>query len=243
MFENVSSGKRVSNPRPAAWEAAALPTELLPPGATRVYPTDARWPNRAGTVGLVGGGSVGHHAEVNERGRIEDPRALVHAPYVEALNGIIVRATLGFAVVAAVTTLPLLVQFDDAFHGAIHLALPVGWLAYAAIVAILARRAGPIADNPWAQAWAAEPGLTSFAVIVVGFMIGGWLAAVVAFLAHHHLSTPADIARTIALDAPALLVPWAAASWAFVQRSRRSLVRAEARVNDLFRLYWEGIRR
>ncbi len=24
------SGKRVSNPRPAAWEAAALPTELLP---------------------------------------------------------------------------------------------------------------------------------------------------------------------------------------------------------------------
>src|SRR5690606_15710735 len=30
MFENVWSGKRVSNPRPAAWEAAALPTELLP---------------------------------------------------------------------------------------------------------------------------------------------------------------------------------------------------------------------
>ena len=26
----VESGKRVSNPRPAAWEAAALPTELLP---------------------------------------------------------------------------------------------------------------------------------------------------------------------------------------------------------------------
>ncbi len=26
----ILSGKRVSNPRPAAWEAAALPTELLP---------------------------------------------------------------------------------------------------------------------------------------------------------------------------------------------------------------------
>ena len=29
-FLFILSGKRVSNPRPAAWEAAALPTELLP---------------------------------------------------------------------------------------------------------------------------------------------------------------------------------------------------------------------
>src|SRR5690606_23494721 len=30
MKVKKGSGKRVSNPRPAAWEAAALPTELLP---------------------------------------------------------------------------------------------------------------------------------------------------------------------------------------------------------------------
>ncbi len=30
------SGKWVSNPRPAAWEAAALPTELLPLGSTNL---------------------------------------------------------------------------------------------------------------------------------------------------------------------------------------------------------------
>ena len=30
LFFSVLSGKRGSNPRPAAWEAAALPTELLP---------------------------------------------------------------------------------------------------------------------------------------------------------------------------------------------------------------------
>ena len=30
LLFSVLSGKRGSNPRPAAWEAAALPTELLP---------------------------------------------------------------------------------------------------------------------------------------------------------------------------------------------------------------------
>ena len=36
LFTKLLSGKRGSNPRPSAWEADALPTELLPQCATKL---------------------------------------------------------------------------------------------------------------------------------------------------------------------------------------------------------------
>src|SRR5690242_13559760 len=38
----IWSGRRGSNPRHAAWKAAALPTELLPPGADMIAAVRAR---------------------------------------------------------------------------------------------------------------------------------------------------------------------------------------------------------
>ena len=38
MGEGILSGRRGSNPRPPAWEASALPTELLPRfGGAKVF--------------------------------------------------------------------------------------------------------------------------------------------------------------------------------------------------------------
>ena len=180
---------------------------------------------------------------VNESAKVTDPRAAVRAPFVTALNGIIVRAALGFAAVAAVTAFPLLVRLDDAIHGAVHLVLPIGWLVYAAVAGYLNRRSGPVVGEPWVHASEAEPGLTRFAAATSGFLIGGWLAALVAVLVHHHLSTPTDIALTFALYVPSLVVPWALASWVWSRRCRHALARADARSNDLLRVYWQSVGR
>ena len=180
---------------------------------------------------------------MKQSAKVTDPRAAVRAPFVTALNGIIVRAALGFAVVAALTAFPLLVRLDDTVHTAVHLVLPIGWLAYAAIAGMRNRRSGPVVGEPWAHAAEAEPALTRYAAAISGFMIGGWLAAVVAVLVHHHLSTPTQVALTFALYVPSLLVPWALASWAWARRCRHVLARAEARANDLLRVYWQGVGR
>jgi hypothetical protein len=182
-------------------------------------------------------------SDMSRRSTAHDPRAAVRAPFVEALNGIVMRATLGFALVAGIAAVPLLVELDEAVHTAVHLVLPIGWVAYAAMAGFLNRRAGPIVGDPWAKASEAEPGLARFAGAVSGFMIGGWLAAVVAVLVHHHLSTPTDIALTFAVYVPTMVIPWGLASWAWSIRCRHALERAEARANDLFRVYWEGIGR
>lgn len=66
------SGKRVSNPRPSAWEADALPTELFPPGRWRFYPmrvaaTTCRAAGRRG-LGTLGVSRSGVDvASANER--------------------------------------------------------------------------------------------------------------------------------------------------------------------------------
>jgi hypothetical protein len=180
---------------------------------------------------------------MKRRGELDDPRAAVRAPFVRALNGIVARAAAGFALVALVTTVPLIVALPDAVHGAAHLLVPAGWLAYAAFSAFMLRGSAPVSGNPWAEAAEADPGLTRFAIVVSGFMVGGWLASVVAVVVHHHLSTPGEIANTIAFVAPSLLVSWALASWAFVRRCRHTLAEAETRANDLLRVYWQGVGR
>ena len=174
---------------------------------------------------------------------VTDPRAAIRAPFVTALNGIVTRAVIGFAAVTVLTVIPLLVRLDDTVHTIAHLVLPAGWLLYAALGEAANRRDPPVHGNPWAPAAEAEPGLTRFAIVIAGFMIGGWLAAVVAVLVHHHLGSPTDIAVTFAVYVPSMVVPWALASWVFARRCARSLASAESRSSDLLRVYWRGLGR
>lgn len=173
-----------------------------------------------------------------------DPRALVHAPIVAALNRIVWRGVVGFAVVAGVAALPLIVELDDTVHFAAHVTLPAGWVAYVLIsnTAAFIRRQ-PVEGDPWHAAAEADPSLTAFARMVTGFMIGGWLAALVGVLVHHHLSTTPDILRTLSVDLPILLGAWALASWTWTRASRRSLARAVAASAGRFRRYWGDPRR
>lgn len=173
-----------------------------------------------------------------------DPRALVQAPIVAALNGIVWRGVIGFALVAGITAFPLVVHLDETVHFAAHVALPAGWVAYAIIsIALGFVRRQRIDGNPWHAAAEADPSLTAFARMVTGFMIGGWLASVVGVIVHHHLSTTQDILRTLSVDLPVLLGAWAIASFAFVRASRRSLARAVVDSADRFRRYWGNPRR
>jgi hypothetical protein len=189
------------------------------------------------------GDPVGHDGLVNQPVDVGDPRAAVRAPFGAALNGIITRAVIGFSVVTVLTVIPLLVPLDETIHAIAHLVLPIGWLAYAVMGEVANRREPPVVGNPWAPAAEAEPGQTRFAIVVTGFMIGGWLAAVVAVLVHHHLGSPTDVAYTFAVYVPSMVVPWALASWVFVRHCARSLARAETRSNDMLRIYWRGIGR
>ena len=59
---NHWSGRRDSNPRPRAWEAPTLPTELRPPrreAAIVTHPAHPAHPGGGGVVGGVGGGVGG----------------------------------------------------------------------------------------------------------------------------------------------------------------------------------------
>ena len=168
-----------------------------------------------------------------------DPRALVQAPIVAALNAIVWRGVIGFAAVAGVAALPLVVRLDDTVHFAAHVALPAGWVAYAVISTLLAYlRRQRVQGDPWQAAAEADSSLAAFARMVTGFMIGGWLASVVGVIVHHHLSTTQDILRTLSVDLPVLLVAWAIASWAWTRASRRLLAHAVADSADRFRRYW-----
>lgn len=173
-----------------------------------------------------------------------DPRQLVQAPIVGALNGIVWRGVVGFALVAGVAALPLVVQLDDTVHFAAHVALPAGWVAYAIISTIVAYlRRQRVEGDPWHAAAEADPSLTAFARMVTGFMIGGWLASVVGVIVHHHLSTTQDILRTLSVDIPVLLGAWGLASWAWTRAARRALARATAESAGRFRRYWGDPRR
>lgn len=168
-----------------------------------------------------------------------DPRVIVHAPIVAALNGIVWRGVIGFAIVAGVAALPLVVRLDDTIHFAAHVALPAGWVAYAVISTIIALvRRERVEGDPWHAASEADPSLAAFARMVTGFMIGGWLAALVGVIVHHHLSTTQDILRTLSVDLPVLVGAWALASWTWTRTSRRSLARAVADSAGRFRSYW-----
>lgn len=149
------------------------------------------------------------------------------------------RGAIGFALVAAVAALPLVVELDDTVHFAAHVALPAGWVAYTVISWALAlARRQRVTGDPWHAAAEIDPSLTAFARMVTGFMIGGWLASVVGVIVHHHLTTTQDILRTLSVDLPVLLIAWALASWTWTRASRRALARAVADSAGRYRRYW-----
>lgn len=181
---------------------------------------------------------------VNTSAASVDPRAVVQAPVVAALNRIVWRGVIGFALVAGVAALPLVVHLDHAVHFGVHVALPVSWVAYAVLstaVALLRRQR--VEGDPWHAAAQADPSLTAFARMVTGFMVGGWLAAVAGVIVHHHLSTTQDILRTLSVDLPVLLGAWGLASWAWIRAARRLLARAVGESESRFRGYWGGPKR
>ena len=154
------------------------------------------------------------------------------------------RGVIGFALVAGVAAFPLVVHLDDAVHFAVHVALPAGWVAYAVISTLMAfLRRQRVDGDPWQAAAEADPSLAAFARMVTGFMIGGWLAAVVGVIVHHHLSTTQDILRTLSVDLPVLLGAWGLASWAWTRAARRRLARAVGDSAGRFRQYWGSQRR
>lgn len=182
--------------------------------------------------------------QVDSNAAAADPRAIVQAPIVAALNGIVWRGVIGFSLVAGVAALPLVVHLDDTVHFTAHLALPAGWVAYAVFSTAMAFvQRQRVEGDPWHAAAEADPSLTAFARMVTGFMIGGWLATLVGVIVHHHLSTTQDILRTLSVDVPVLFGAWGLASWAWTRAARRRLALAVADSAGRFRQYWGEPRR
>lgn len=168
-----------------------------------------------------------------------DPESFVNAPIVAALNGIVVRALIGFGAVATLTTVPLLVPLDPAIHELVHLALPIGWVAYAIATALLlAFRPIPADGDPWRRAVEVDPGLAGMARLTSTIMQVGWVACVAAVLVHHHLASPSAVLATFVVDIPLMLAVWILATFAWAQWCRRCLASAEREWTRRLRWYW-----
>lgn len=169
---------------------------------------------------------------------------MVEAPIVGALNGIIVRAVAGFILVAALTSLPLLVHLEGAVHEAVHLLLPAGWLAYGVLTgAFLLFRPGYHEGDgdPWLNAAQIDPGHARFARAIALFMVLGWAVSVAAMLVHHHLGTNTAIQRTLLVDVPIMVSVWGLASFAWTRWCVHALARAEAQSTERLREYWSAV--
>lgn len=173
-----------------------------------------------------------------------DPRSFVEAPVIGALNGIVVRAVVGFSIVAAFASVPLIARLDEPVHDAFHLLLPIGAVGYSVITgALLLLRPAPAVPDAWAGAAEVDPALARFARRVSLFMIVGWLAAVGAVLVHHHLSSPDQVLMTVLVDVPLTLAVWLAAVFAWNSWCRATLARAQYAASRRLRLYWSDVPR
>jgi hypothetical protein len=169
---------------------------------------------------------------------------MVEAPVITALNGIIVRAVVGFILVAALTSLPLLVHLEGPVHEAVHLLLPAGWVVYAVLTGtgLLLRPGYHDGDgDPWLNAAQIDPGHARFARALSLFMLLGWAVSVAAMLVHHHLGTNAAIQRTLLVDVPIMFAVWGLASFAWTRWCAHALARAEAQSTDRLREYWAAV--
>lgn len=171
-----------------------------------------------------------------------DRRSFIEAPVIAALNGITVRAVIGFSVVAASASLPLILRLDALFHEAFHFLLLVGWLVYAALTAaLLILRPPPPEPDVWVRAAEVDSALVRFARRVSALMMVGWLASVAAVLVHHHLTSPREVFVTLGIIVPLTFAAWLLAVLAWSSWCRASLARAEHDAADRLRRYWRRV--
>jgi hypothetical protein len=173
-----------------------------------------------------------------------DPRSFIDAPVIDALNGIVLRAVVGFTLVAAFASVPLIVQMDEPFHDAFHILLPIGAVVYSlATGALLLLRPAPTGPDAWSGAKEVDPALVRFARRVSLCMTVGWLAAVGAVLVHHHLSSPDQVLATVLVDVPLTIAIWLLAVLAWTSWCRATLARAQDAAAHRLRRYWSEVPR
>ncbi len=171
-----------------------------------------------------------------------DPRAFTDAPVIAALNGIVVRALIGFSVVAGYASLPLLLRLDPPVHAAFHFLLPAGWVAYAILTAArLILRPAPHEPDVWPRAAEVDSALAGLARRVSAAMTIGWLVAVAAVIVQHHLTSPREVFVTFGIIVPLTFAAWLLAVLAWSGWCRASLARAEHTATDRLRRYWRHV--
>lgn len=157
-----------------------------------------------------------------------DPRTFINAPVIAALNGIVLRAVIGFTAVAGSASVPLILHLDPPVHDAFHFLVPGIWIGGAAmILVLLLLRPAPREPDVWSRAAEVDPGLTRFARFVSTVMMVGWLAAFAVVLVHHHLSSPREVFVTLGIIVPLTLAAWIVAVLGWSAWSRATLARAE----------------
>jgi energy-converting hydrogenase Eha subunit A len=173
-----------------------------------------------------------------------DPRRFAEEPVVRALNGIALRALIGFVIVAAIATIPAIARLDEPIREAFHVAVPLAWLTYAVVTgALLALRPAPHEPSVWSRAAEVDPDLARFARRLSALMTIGWLVAVGAVIVNHHLGSPDDAAYTLLVALPITLAAWLLAVSAWRAWCRAALARGEHAALERLRLYWAGVAR
>lgn len=161
---------------------------------------------------------------------------------LRALNGIVIRAVVGFGLVAAGASVPLLLHLDPPIHVAFHFLVPAGWVVYAALIgALFLLRPPPAEPDVWARAAEVELALTRFAQRVSVVMLAGWLFAFAAVLVHHHLTSPREVFVTLGIIVPLTFAAWLLASIAWMSSCRAALARAEHEASGRLRRYWRHL--
>lgn len=181
-----------------------------------------------------------------ESRQISDPeaRSYVDAPIIAALNRIAVVGIIGFVVVAAFASIPLIFEMDPVIHQAFHLLVPAVWLAMAALVLVwLIVRPVPHEHDVWARATHAEPSLARYARGVSLLMMLGWVVSFAVVILHHHLHSERSTFITFGIVVPLTLAAWILAVVAWNAWCRASLARAEHQAADRLRTYWMQLAR
>lgn len=158
------------------------------------------------------------------------------------MNFLVISALVGFSVVAAFATFPLILHLDGAIHQAFHFLVPAAWVVYAAVVgALLVLRPAPREPDVWGRATAVDPGLARFTRRVMWVMLAGWLATFAVILVHHHLMSPRDVFVTLGIVVPLTLAAWICAAVAWTGWARSVLARAEHEADSRLRRHMQQL--
>jgi len=173
-----------------------------------------------------------------------DPRTFINLPVVAALNRILLVGIIGFVLVAAFATVPLVFKLDPVIHEAFHVAVPAAWLVFAVVIGlVLTLRPVAHQGDVWARAAEADPDLARFARGAHLGMPVGWLLSMAAVVVNHHLLSPEQAAFTFLVTVPATFALWLLATYAWNAWCRAALARAEHVADERLRTYWRTLGR